>query len=125
MLPVALKTGPLLSMRYVPMCIDYVDYVPYVIGDWFIDSTSLQVVDITSCNKFQSYGLGKGAVYNPLLPGTMEGCERCLAIGFWSVFLGTILIPVVIYLIIATMFLCVSYCKKRMQPRSEYDVIIN
>lgn len=116
MIPVALKTGPMVATRFVPICKNYTDYAPFVIGDWYYDvgddSVTVKKIDIASCEKFQSFGLGKGAFYNPSLPGDVDGCTRCTNIGFWSVYLISIIVPVMLYLLIMGLLITIIKCKE-------------
>ncbi len=119
MIPVALKTGPMFGTRFVPICKNYTDYAPFVIGDWYYDvgdgddgGSTRKKIDIASCEKFQSFGYGKGAFYNPSLPGDIDGCTRCTNIGFWSVYLTSIIVPVLLYLFIMGLIICIVKCRE-------------
>lgn len=111
---ISLFLGKTLSVHKIDGCQDYAKYG--IIGLNMVPRYS----QISFCEKIRNIGPNQGAIEDKSLPGDYSTCTKCLTIGFWLIYSGAVILPL---LCLAIYILIVRFRRILRETRNSYETL--
>jgi len=86
---ISLFSGKQLAVHKFDGCQDYKDY-------GIILDNLFPHYGFTLCAKIRNIGPNQGAIQDKKLPGDWSTCNKCMNIGFWSIYLSGLILPLLV-----------------------------